>query len=78
MAKGIKDCERYKYSRSGKNKFVAAYPQFAVILDSVFVVFFNIVREVVDGDVIVVDVLHDLQKGVSVNLSPATQSIPFS
>ena len=39
---------------------VYSYPQLAVIDDSVFIVLLDIVREVVDGDVIVLDILHDL------------------
>ena len=39
---------------------VVAYPQLAVIDDSVFIVLLYVVREVVDGDIIVLDILHDL------------------
>ena len=35
-------------------------PQLAVVLNRVLIVFFDIVREVVDRDVVVLDVLHDL------------------
>ena len=36
------------------------YPEFAVILDSILVIFLDIVGEVVDGDVVILDVFHDL------------------
>lgn len=42
--------------------FVATYAKLAVILNSLFVVFLNIIGEVVDGDVVVLDILHDLFK----------------
>ena len=72
MAKGIKDCEGYECSRGGRRKFATTYPQLAVILDSIFIIFFNIVREIVNGNVVVVDVLHDLQEAVSLCLSTVT------
>lgn len=78
MAKGIKDWERYKYPGSGKGRFAATYPQFTVILDGIFVIFLNIVREIVDGDIVVIDVFHDLRGVVSSNLSSGTWIIPFS
>lgn len=33
--------------------------QFGVLLDRILVILLNIVREVVDGDAVVLDVLHD-------------------
>lgn len=41
------------------------YPQLAVVLDGLLVVFLHVVREVVDGDVVVLDILHDLQHRVN-------------
>jgi len=41
---------------------VYSYPQLAVVDDSVFIILLDIVREVVDGDVIVLDILHDLRQ----------------
>ena len=58
------------------SKNVYSYPQLAVINDSVFIVLLNIVREVVDGDVVVLDILHDLcQKRIDSTFSvlPASQ-----
>ena len=40
----------------------ATYAQFAVILNSLLIVFLNIIGEVVNGDVVVLDILHDLCK----------------
>ena len=37
------------------------YAKLAVLLDGLLVIFLNVVREVVDGDVVVLDVLHDLE-----------------
>jgi hypothetical protein len=39
---------------------VDPYPQLAVIDDGLFIVLLDIVREVVDGDIIVLNILHDL------------------
>jgi hypothetical protein len=64
IAKGIKDWGRYKYPSAKKNQVVVTYPQLAVVLDGIFVIFLNIIREVVDGNVVVVNILHDLQKVV--------------
>ena len=36
------------------------YAKLAVLLDGLLVVLFDVVREVVDGDVVVLDVLHNL------------------
>lgn len=38
--------------------------QFGILLDGVFVVFLNVIGEVVDGDPIVLDVLHDQLLGL--------------
>jgi len=78
MAKGIKDWSGRKYPRSARGEFVATYPQLAVVLDGIFFVFLDIIREVVDRNVIVVNVLHDLHEGVSLNPSSGTQDVPFS
>lgn len=41
---------------------IATYAELAVVLDSLLIVFLDIIREVVDGNIIVLDVLHDLCK----------------
>ena len=39
---------------------IGTYTELAVILDSILIVFLYIVREVVDGDIVILDILHDL------------------
>ena len=60
IAKGRRFCEGKSCTPLPSLKNVDSYPQLAVIDDSVFIVLLDIVREVVDGDVIVFDILHDL------------------
>jgi hypothetical protein len=38
------------------------HPQFAVVDDGLLIIFLNIIREVVDGDIIVLDIFHNLAK----------------
>jgi hypothetical protein len=40
----------------------ATYAEFAVVLDSLFVILLHVVGEVVDWNVVVLDVLHDLER----------------
>ena len=44
------------------------HPKLAVVLNSVFVILFNIVWEVVDGDVVILDVFHNLETSRSFRL----------
>jgi hypothetical protein len=36
-------------------------PQFTIVNDGFLIILFDIVREVVDGDVIMLDILHNLK-----------------
>lgn len=40
----------------------STYAQFTVILNCILIIFLDVVGEVVDGDIVVVDILHDLNK----------------
>jgi len=59
MAKGSRAYVIYVNASVIGSNYVA-YPQLAVVLDGVFVILFHVVGEVVDWDVIVFDILHDL------------------
>ena len=39
---------------------VSTYTELAVVLNSLFIIFFDVVREVVDGNVVIINVFHDL------------------
>jgi hypothetical protein len=41
------------------------YPELTVVLDRFLIIFFHVVREVINGDVIVFNVLHDLKENVN-------------
>jgi hypothetical protein len=49
-------------SASFKILIYFTHPQFAVVNDGLLIVFLNIIGEVVDGDIIVLDIFHDLAK----------------
>jgi hypothetical protein len=49
-------------SASFKILICFTHPQFAVVNDGLLIVFLNIIGEVVDGDIIVLDIFHDLAK----------------
>ena len=36
------------------------YTQFAVVLDGLLVIFLHVIGEIIDRDIVVLDVLHDL------------------
>jgi hypothetical protein len=43
------------------NRNGITHAKFAVVLDGLLIILFNIIREVVDGNIIIFDVFHDLQ-----------------
>jgi hypothetical protein len=50
--------------------------QLHIVLDGIFIIFLDVVGEVVDGDVIVFNVLHDLRNWIgSVKPSPWDQDL---
>ena len=67
MAKGRRFCERKSEHPFRSLKTWISYPQLAVIDDRLFIVLLDIVREVVDGDIIVLDILHDLCQDERIN-----------
>ena len=55
------------------------YAELAVVLDGLLVVFLNIVREVVNWDIVVLNVFHDLMPSVSnKDVKPYMEYIPSS
>lgn len=72
---------RYKWSahchsRPGQLR-KASYPKFTVVLNRVLIILLNVVGEVVDGNLVVFDILHDLAKRPNIRpsqLRPSPES----
>lgn len=44
-----------------KTKGATAYAKLAVVLNSVLVIFLDVVGKIINGDIVVINVLHDLR-----------------
>lgn len=58
----------YVFKRISKEGAKFTCPKFAIVLNGLFIVFLKIVGEVVDRDVVVLNVLHDLVPRVSMQV----------
>lgn len=52
---------------TGLDSNYVTYPQLAIVLDGFLVVLLHVIREVVDRNVIVLDILHDLRHHVNID-----------
>ena len=57
-----------------RGEFVGTYSQLAVVLDGILVILLDVIREIVDWDVVVVNIFHDLRGVVSLKQSTQRQS----
>jgi len=62
IAKGRRPCITDIRMDTGSDTKVKTYTKFAIILDCLLVVLLDVVREVVDRNVVMLDVFHDLDK----------------
>lgn len=61
IAKGRSAYIRLRLGRS-KHFQKGSYTELAVVLDGFLVILFNVIREVVDRDVVMFDIFHDLDR----------------
>lgn len=66
MPKGRRFCQARSDTRLPSLEHADSYPQLAVVDDGLFIVFLDIVREIVDRDIIVFNILHDLRQDESI------------
>lgn len=64
MAKGRRACGgiKQRQNRHASRARYATYTKLAVVLDGLLVIFLHIIREVVDWDVVVLNIFHDLDE----------------
>lgn len=69
-AKGRSAYMEIKIQYLSKSNIKTPYPEFAVVLNGFFVVFFDIVWEIIDGNIVVFNILHDLTKSSTPRINP--------